>query len=334
MSRGAAWARRAVLALIVVALATGCGLRAPGAPQGSTYRLSIEFANVLNIPAGAKVLVNGMSVGQLRAVALGRRTATVEVEVSDTQRLPVATRAELRQMTLLGDLYIALVPPADGGDGRLLRDGDRIPVAQTEPPANVETTMLGLSQFINGGLIGRSQDLVRKANDVLPSDPAELRRLSGQAMTQLSEVGAATRSLDTLIVNGAAMAQSLADHRVTIDRTLTIGPARFAAMQEVFLAMVELIADLRVLTKPGGDLLVEPTYSDLKRMLAQADPMLMQIARADTSIQENLVAVRDLLARKIAPFLMSGGEVDITRIDDTKGRATQVADVLRAIGVV
>ncbi|GED96642.1 putative Mce family protein [Gordonia crocea] len=328
----AGW-RRAVLAVVVAALVAGCDLGVvPGANRDDTYRLNIEFSSVLNIPSGAKVLVDGVPVGRLAGVALRRDRAVVTITLDRKRLLPDSTRAELRQMTLLGDLYIALVPPS-GADGPMLRDGATIPITQTEPPANVETTLLSLSQFINGGLLARAQELGRKANAALPG-PDELRRLSGSAAHQLSQLGDSVDRMDRLVQNGSAMVGSLARNRATVERTLTIGPERFAAIQQMLLSIIELIADLRVLTKPGGDLLAGRTYPDLKRMLSQANPWLMEIARADTSVPENLTALRDLLVAKIQPFLLGRGQVDITRIDDTKGRATKVVDLLQAIGVV
>lgn len=330
--------RFASVVVAVCLLLSGCTGGAPGIPmpggiRGETYDLDIEFANVLNIPDGAKVLLNGNRVGELRSVTLGAATATTRIAVRVGTAIPASTRAELRQTTLLGDIYIALIPPAEPG-GRLLHDGDRIPVRQTVPPDNVETVMVGVSQFINGGVIARSQNIVRKLNDALPDDPRELEELTRRAAGQLVELGSSTNRIDSLLSDGANMVEQLADRRKTIERALAVGPERFGRMQQLFLALVDLIADLRILTKPGGDLLVEPVYSDLKEMLGVVDPLLMTVADADRSLGQNAIAVRDLIAEKITPFLGGRGEVDVQTINRTDGTATQVADVLRAIGVV
>lgn len=329
---------RVTVALTAVCLlVSGCGeasvIPVPGGVNGKTYDIDVEFASVLNIPDGAKVLLNGNRVGELRSVSLGAKTATTTLAIQEGTDLPTSTRAELRQTTLLGDLYIALIPP-EHARGALLHDGDRIPVQQTVPPDNVETVMVGLSQFINGGLISRSQEVIRKLNRALPSDPTELENLTKNAARQLVDFGASSKQLDSLLTDGAQIVGQLADQRKTVERALTVGPERFERMQQLFLALVDLIADLRILTRPGGDLLVEPVYSDLKKMLATVDPLLMTIAESDRTLGQNATAVRDLVARKIAPFLSGRGEVDVRTISQSDGQATQVADILRAIGVV
>lgn len=324
----------AVLLVTMLALTvTGCAQLFGIADRDSTYRVDIEFESVLNIPSGTRVLHNGLRVGTLGQVRLDHDVAVTTVDIDKNVRLPIATHAELRQETLLGDLYIALSTP-EGDRGPYLSDGGRIPVEQTSPPDNVETVLVSLSQFLNGGLFVRSQAAIAQLNEALPDDPAELSDLSRRAAAQLIEIGRATDTIDKALQKGAALAQTASENRATVERTLTIGPDRFKKMQGLFLAIVDLISDLRILTKPGGDLLVEPTYSDLKRMLTTVDPWLMEIGRSDTSLLDNANAIRDLLARKIVPFLRDGGEIDVRRIDDRYGRATQVADVLRAIGVV
>lgn len=334
--------RRVLLRLVVVlvimtVVMAGCGgtPRMPllGQSSGGTYEIEIEFASVLNIPDGAKVLFNGNQVGQLDSVSLGVTTATTRVSISNGVTLAANTTAELRQTTLLGDLYIALIPPAQPSS-QSLRDGGRIPIAHTVPPDNVETVMVGLAQFISGGVVARAQEVMGKVNRALPADPGELQALSETAVRQLVEIGASTKTLDSLLDDGGRIVADLAAKRASIERALLIGPERFGRLQQLFLAVVQLIVDLRTLTKPGGDLLVEPTYSDLKKVLAVADPMLMTIADSDRTLGQNALSVRDLLAQKIAPFLGGHGSVDVTRVSDSNGNPTQVADVLRAIGVV
>ncbi|MEJ9080268.1 MlaD family protein [Gordonia malaquae] len=312
----------------------GCGAITGGADRSSSYRISIEFSNVLNIPSGARVLVDGVRSGTLADVTLRGDLAVADVDIDRNVRLSTSTRAELRQETLLGDLYIALTTQGDPAAETALADGGRIPLDQTSPPDNVETVMLSLSQFLNGGLLGRMQMTLADVNAALPSDKGELSALTKNAAKQLIEVGQNADRLDQVIVRGSGIVQTLADKRETIEKAFTVGPRRFGKMQEMFLSLVGLISDLRILTKPGTALLAEPTYSDVKAMLSTVDPWLMEIANSDRSFGVNAVAVRDLITRRIVPFLSGGGEIDFTRTTDLQGRATALTDVLRGIGVV
>ncbi|WP_341267788.1 MlaD family protein [Gordonia malaquae] len=325
----------ATITLVAAVLATaGCAAVTGGADRSTTYRIAIEFSNVLNIPSGARVLVDGVRSGTLADVTLHGDLAVADVDVDRDVRLTKSTRAELRQETLLGDLYIALTTQRDSPTEEALVGGDRIPLSHTSPPDNVETVMLSVSEFLNGGLVGRIQTSLAEVNAALPSDKGELSALAKNATRQLIEVGQNTDRLEQIIVRGSGIVQTLADNRKTIERAFAVGPGRFGKMQEMFLSLVGLISDLRILTKPGGALLAEPTYSDLKAMLSTVDPWLIEIANSDRSLGVNAVAVRDLIARRIVPFLSGRGEIDFTQTTDLQGRASALTDVLRGIGVV
>jgi virulence factor Mce-like protein len=327
-----------LVTLLLLAPATvGCGVTLESIPipdgqSGPKQKLHIEFASVLNIPSGAKVLLDGAPIGRLDSVTLGERTATATVEVSQSARLPVETRAELRQGTILGDLYMALIIPPNASQ-RYLRPGDTIPLAQTSPPDNVETVMISAGQLINGGVMTRVQKTIRELNAAVPPNPREITELTSNVTRQLVEAGRATDIMSRLLTGGAKTLDEIARNAATIDRVLTIGPDRFKKMQELFLNIVVLISDLRALTKPGADLLVQPTYRDLKSVVAALDPMVATLAEIDRSLTTNGELIRDLVAKKLTPFFTGASEVNIVNAKDKSGRAVALADFLRAIGV-
>lgn len=307
----------------------------PDGISGETYRVEIEFSSVLNLPGGAKVLADGSPVGRLESVRLDKRSATATVGILKSVHLPVTTRAELRQSTLLGDLYIALTSPPQGGSrGEMLREGSKIPVSQTSPPDNVETVFITVGQLINGGTITKLQKLVRETNAAFPGDKRELSEMVRNATEQIVDLGASTEVMNDLLRDGSAILQSLTDKVGVIDRGLSLGPDRFKKLQEMFLVIVDLIADLRHLTKPGGALLTPPTYRDLKAVVATLDPMLATLGELDRSISSNYDLIGTLLAKKIVPFLSGQGAVNVVRTRDPGGRAVALTNFLRAIGMV
>ncbi|MGC5028095.1 MlaD family protein [Tsukamurella sp. DT100] len=317
---------------------TGCSVSMESIPvpdgvTGDTYEVNIEFSNVLNIPGGAKVLSNGSQVGRLERVKLDNRSATATVAILKTVQLPVSTRAELRQTTLLGDLYIAL-SEAGNRNGTMLADGSTIPMSQTSPPDNVETVFISMGQLINGGAITKLQQTMRETNAALPKDPQELTRIVSNATKQIVDLGRSTAVMNGLLSDGAAILQDLTDRIKVIDRGLTQGPERFKKLQELFLVIVELISDLRFLTKPGGALLTPPTYRDLKAVVSALDPMVATLAEIDRSVVSNGDLISKLIAKKIAPFLSGPAEVNVVKVGEKNGKAVALADFLRAIGMV
>lgn len=77
----------------------------------NTYRLKIEFSSVLNLPGRAKVDSGGVQVGLLDRVELKGTTPVAYVEIDGDAKFPENVRAELRQATVLGDIYIAMISP-------------------------------------------------------------------------------------------------------------------------------------------------------------------------------------------------------------------------------
>lgn len=111
--------RRALTGLCCVALLSACSIDPADLPipgsyvAGDKYSLRIEFASVLNLPEKAKVIVEGVDAGVLDTVELVGSTAVATVDLSADVQLPTDTVAELRQSSILGEIYISLQPPAD-----------------------------------------------------------------------------------------------------------------------------------------------------------------------------------------------------------------------------
>ena len=113
---------RAALAIGVAAVlvSSGCStnglaslpLPAPGLGSGG-YTLTAVFANALNLPTKAKVKLAGADVGQVESMVARNYTAVTTLRIRDGVLLPRGSTAELRTATPLGDVFVALKPPAD-----------------------------------------------------------------------------------------------------------------------------------------------------------------------------------------------------------------------------
>ena len=100
----------------------------------------------------------GVQVGVLDRVQLEGNTAVAFVEIAGNTALADNTRAELRQATSLGDVYIALLSAGGHRSAATLRDGDTIPLRNTAPADNVEDLLRSMSNLVGGGAIGTLQD--------------------------------------------------------------------------------------------------------------------------------------------------------------------------------
>lgn len=198
-------------------------LPAPGMGSGG-YRITAVFSNALNLPANAKVKLAGADIGQMESMQARNYTAVATLRIMDGVRLPVGSTAELRSATPLGDVFVAIKPPAQVEPGTpLLKDGDTIDLDHTAAAATVESVLASAAILVNGGAVrnftniinglGRATGdqgqafgtLVRKTNDTLARLNARSEEIA-TAMTETSRLASEIAAKNEVL--GEVMAQA------------------------------------------------------------------------------------------------------------------------------
>lgn len=336
---------RAALGLAMVLAAAGCDVQPADIPvpgvgvDGPTYPLRIEFADVLNLPQGAKVIANGVRVGQLRGVtvvnpdpARSKGYVVADVDIRDSVRLPIGTTAELRQETPLGDVHIALTEPAAPAADRL-RPGATIPLADTTQSPPIEDILAGLSTFVGSGAVSDVQDIVRKMNGIMPKDPRDTTRIASTLGADLTDLGANLDSVDH-VLDGlqATVADGLGANTPYFDELLTP-----YGVQQTTASVNAQIGVILVLTALGP---IGPASAWLGPLLRSVDgtaravvPMLFGSHPFDTGSPSNMKKLVDLINNKIIPFADHGPKVDLVEMNPQE-QTGRIVDSLRMIGVV
>ncbi|WP_239003500.1 MlaD family protein [Nocardia panacis] len=344
--------RHTLLALTVAGglVAGGCAFDPSEVPvpgtsvSGSTYKLRIEFANVLNLPARAKVIANGAQVGTVDKVTVvpaaqapaGRGGyVVVEVEIADSVRLPANTLAELRQNTVLGDIHLALSTPPSGF-GSLLAPGATIGIDHTKPPVQLEDTMSALALFVQGGAVGQIQDIMARFNSVLPQDPKETARIAGVMGADAADLAAHLDEVDRLLDGLGTNAEVLHDLRPELDRILS---DRSVAQVTGAVHSIEGVTKIFGALGPVGDSLawLAPLLQSGDGALQAFGPLVTG-GQIDLRQPSNLALLVALLRDKIIPFTEHGPKVNLTGIKSDSlsdsDRIEQIVRTLRMIGAV
>lgn len=305
----------ALLAAVAISLTAACSLDptrlpVPGAYRPDhAYRIKIQFSSVLNLPARAKVDSGGVQIGVLDHVELDGTTAVAYVDISSDSTLPGNTRAELRQATPLGDIYIALVPPEDRADhnsAALLRDGDTIPLRNTAPADNVEDVLRSVSNLVAGGAIGTLQTTVVNLNKAFPKDPAELTRIQQTIAGVLNDLAANQDTMDAMLSSMENITTNLAANTQVFNRLVTEGPPKLQGLSAITLAILHVVGDSQDIGSLGGQI-INPITGDIIQILSYLTPMVGTLATVDTTIPviaDKLVA---LLRYKLIGFFRNGG---------------------------
>lgn len=322
----------------------------PGAGVGGAgYHIRIEFTDVLNLPARAKVIANGAQVGVATNIVLAQPDRVtgdgghviVDAEIDDEVELPTATTAVLRQNTLLGDIHIALTTPPDGF-GRLLHDGDTIPVGQTRPAVRVEDTLAGVATFVQGGAIDHLQDLITDLNGVLPEDPAQTAHIFEVLGADAADLSANLDQVDNLLNGFTKDSEVMNRRRDTLAELLTE-----PAVEQLSASVATIVNVIGVL---GGMAPVAHALTWLAPVAQSADsalgaifPLLFTSRPLDLQAPSNLNALVAVIRDKIIPFVEHGPKVRLRGVTVTPeqgppvpadDQVEQILRTLRMIGVV
>ncbi|WP_032380776.1 MlaD family protein [Rhodococcoides fascians] len=341
--------RRVAAGLCCVALLSACSVDPADLPipgsyvSGDKYSLKIEFASVLNLPEKAKVIVEGVDAGVLDKVDLVGSTAVATVDLSADVQLPTDTVAELRQSSILGEIYISLQPPADpavssgsGSEGPYLRDGDVIPMERTVPADNVEDVLRGLSNIVTGGHYVQLQEAVNNVNAAVPPDPAEVDKINLAARTALTDIGDNTGEIDRILAAAEGVSNTVVSQRDGVERVLELGPKRSEGLSEVLFSVVHMIFMLGYMSQNIGDVLAGP-YPELKDAVDIIAPALITISNADTTVPMNVDKVNTLLRERLIPYFESTPNIAVRSVSTDRGPsalADNMIGILRGIGIV
>ncbi|MFY9335105.1 MAG: MlaD family protein [Mycobacterium sp.] len=291
--------KSSLLALAVSAsvLTAGCGssglaslpLPHPGL-SGGGYNLTVIFKNALNVPALAKVRLAGADVGQLETLEARDYTAVATIRISDGVRLPKGTRVELRSATPLGDVFIAVQPPANASpNAPVLKDGDTIGIEDTAAAATVENLLTGAAVLVNGGAVQNLTDIINGAGKAAGEDGGKnfgllvdsTNRLLGtmdrrtdqisDSLTALSglskRIDAKNETINQLMVAAAPATDTLAQQTTQIaDLVVQAGSTtemlnKFPSIAGTDTSGRSVFADLNTIAGAFNDVAVDPGVS-------------------------------------------------------------------------
>ena len=347
MTRRSVRAVGMLLGALVVSLTAACSLDPTRLPvpgsyiPGDVYKIKVEFSSVLNLPGRAKVDFGGVRVGVLDRVELVGNTAVAYVDISRSVKLPQNTRAELRQATVLGDIYIALMPP-DNPTPALLGNGDTIPLRNTVPADNIEDILRGVSNLVTGGTLNTLQETLVNFNSAFPKDPAEQDRIRLKLANVLRDLAANQGTIDEILDSTETVTRTVINDTGVLDRLMADGPTRLTAMSGVLPNVIQLLVYLQDLGRGGTELLV-PHTGDFIQMLSYVTPLIGSIATADTTVQVNMDKWNLLIRDKLIPFFANGGpkyivsEVHPPQGDlgvDPADRADAAVSAMRTMGML
>ncbi|WP_163510690.1 MCE family protein [Fodinicola acaciae] len=261
-----------------------------GADVGShPYRVTAQFADVLDLVPQSAVKVNEVAVGRVESIALPANgwTASLTLLINGDVTLPADSYAWLEQSSLLGEKYVELgAPPDRAGTGKLL-DGATIPLNRTNRNPSVEEVLGALSMLLNGGGIGQIQTITRELNSALNGNEPQIRELLGNLNALVSTMNAHRQDIVDALDALDRLAGNLATQRRQLSGILRDLPP---GLQEINQQRPELVSMLTALNKLSGVAVttVNRSKADLVADLNALAPTLKQLAASGNALPQAL----------------------------------------------
>lgn len=258
-----------------------------GADLGSDpYSVVIEFADVLDLVPQSAVKVNDVSVGRVTKVELKGWQAKVTIKLNRDVDLPDQSVASIRQTSILGEKFVSLAAPVEGGGGRLA-DGDVIPLARTGQSPEIEPVLASLSLVLNGGALGKAQVISRELNTALSGRESDMRTL----VRRLDEfVAVADDSKDDIveaIEQIDRLAKNTNDQKQAIDAALDDLPAALTTVNQQRANLVKMLDALAKLGAVGSDVILQSKDAVTADLRALA-PVLDNLGSAGDALVSSL----------------------------------------------
>lgn len=292
------WHRRVastVVGCIAVVALSGCGWRGlnslpmPGTEGRSpgAFTIRAQLPEVNRLEPNSRVRVGDVTVGSVTKIERQGWHALLTMRLNPDVDLPANATVALGQTSLLGSLHIELAAPTDVTPEGKLREGALIPLSAAVSYPTTDQTLAAVSMLLNGGGIGRIQEITRAFSTAFAGREKDLRGLIAQldefiahANEQSDDIIAATDSLNNL-------AGKFAEQKPVVDEALETVPRALAVLRDER----RQLADAADRLGKFGALAAETT-NQTKRALVQElkdiGPVLESLANSGPALTRSL----------------------------------------------
>jgi phospholipid/cholesterol/gamma-HCH transport system substrate-binding protein len=278
------------ISLSVIVVMVLAAFRADDLPLiggGDTYYAS--FSEAGGLKANDPVRIAGVRVGKVDTVELEDGHVKVGFKVETDADLGDQTQAEIRVQTLLGQMYLAVLPAGDGQ----LDAGGTIPVERTRSPFDVVDAFEGLAETSDGIDTDQLANALTTLSDLTRDTPEEFRSaLSG--LSALSKVVVKRdEQINSLLKNTQRVSRVLDDRDEDIVALMDDADVLFKALVARRQAVHNLLTSATTLSKELTRL-VRQSEEDLRPALNHLENVLDVLNKNEDNLDESL--------RVMAPF--------------------------------
>ena len=241
--------------------------------------------------------------------------------------LPENVEVDVRQTSLLGEKYIALVEPAAGtASTKRLSNGDFIPLSRTSRNPEVEEVLGALSMLLAGGGVGQLKTISHELNNMMNGRQDQARhllgnldRMIGGLDNQKGDIIAAMESIDRL-------STTLVKEKDVIGEAIdSMGPA-LKVLNRQHKALITMLRQLDKLGEVGTRVL-DASTDNIVASLRHLQPTLTKLGDAGDSLATGLSMLASFPFPKEAANIVRGDyanalfhmEIDLNKVIKSPG---------------
>ena len=275
----------AVIALLIIAAVRAKDLPLIGG--GDTYYATFSEAGGLR--SGDEVRLAGVRVGEVDSIELDDGTVKVGFTVKTDADFGEQTEAQIKVKTILGDMYLALVPRGDGQ----LAEGATIPVERTQSPYDVVDAFSDLAQTSDDIDTDQLAKSLTTLADLTRNTPEEFQRAL-RGVSALSEtVASRNEQVNSLLKNLKRVSTVLDARDDDIVGLMDDADVLFRSLLQRRQAIHDLLVSTSDLSQQLTGL-VRDSRADLKPALDHLESVLGVLTKNEDNLDTSL--------RLLAPF--------------------------------
>jgi phospholipid/cholesterol/gamma-HCH transport system substrate-binding protein len=283
--------RIALTIAIAAAGVAGCGWRGlnslplPGTQGGGpgSYVVQAQLPNVGDIQPNSRVRVNDVTVGTVTKIELQGWHALVTMRLGGDVNLPANATAKVGQTSLLGTMHIELAPPTAAAPEGRLHDGSLIPLDHAGAYPTTEQTLSVASMFLNGGGLGKAQDITQAFSTAFAGREDELRDLIGRVDEFTRHLEGQTDDIIAANESVNALTGQFAQQKPVLDNALRTIPDALAVLRDTREDLVEALDRLGKFSAVSAES-ADQTREAFVKELEDLGPVLDSLANSGPAL--------------------------------------------------
>lgn len=261
----------------------------PGTAGGGpgSYSVKIEMPNVMSIQRNSRVRVNDVTVGNVADVQLEGWHALVTVSLNGDVHLPANATAKIGQTSLLGSLHIELAAPLNEPPTGELKNGDVIPLENASTYPTTEQTLASLSTVLNGGGLGRIEEISSQVNAGLSGHEAEVRDLLTQTNVFSADLNAQSDDIITAATGLDRLAATVGQQNDVLAAALDRIPSALTVLAKQRQQLTDTVTALGGFAD-SANRVVTASSQDVQQNLRDIEPVMRELANTGPDLTRAL----------------------------------------------